>query len=111
MHDIAKQVSEVKKTALTHSLNCEQLIVSGGLKAALDYAANQGIKPPECSLEAQSANADKMRTTASRMLCESKWWARRLKNQAVRHVEQEQTNQGKVTNFISDEMLKYQGAN
>ena len=108
---ISDEVKEAKKKALHHSLQCEKLIVECGLKAAIEYAGEQGIEPPQCSLESQSTNADKMRATASRMLCETKWWARRLKNQSLRKSEVRNIKQGLVSDGVSDDLVKYHKAN
>lgn len=111
MSEIKKRVEEAQKNAITHSSTCHELIQSKGLKSAMEYCAAQGIEPPQCSLEAVSTNADKMRGLAVKMLSETKWWKRRLKNQACQAFEQEQRTNGSVTNFISRESLVHYRAN
>ncbi|MDI5832565.1 hypothetical protein OCF84_21410 (plasmid) [Shewanella xiamenensis] len=111
MTEIDLRIKQETKNAITHSVACEKLIMSGDLKGAIDYCVKQGIEPPQCSLTAQSANADKMRAIAERMLCDTKWWSRRLKRKAMMQFEQEQRENGHVTNFISDESLKHYQAN
>jgi len=70
-----------------------------------------GIEPPQCSLSAKSSNADVQRAKAARMLGESKWWSRRLKNKTIQNFEAKQREVGLVTNSVSDELLKYNKAN
>ena len=52
-----------------------------------------------------------LRAKASRMLSETKWWVKQLKNKAIQDFEQEQRCQGLVTNYISDELRAYHSAN
>lgn len=104
-------VDEAIKKSSDHSVECKRIISTTGLANALSYAENVGIRPPQCSLTAQSGNADMLRAKASRMLSESKWWAKQLKNKAIQDYEQEQRCQGLVTNFISDELRAYHSAN
>lgn len=100
-----------KKNALKHSIECDKIIQTNGLSGALDYCRTQGIEPPQCSLTAQSDNADMQRKKAERMLCETKWWERRLKNQAIQIFESEKISSGQVTNIVSDETLAHYKAN
>jgi len=109
--EINKRVEEAIKKAITHSVECDKRIKNDGLHSAIEYCKMQGIEPPQCSLSAQSPNADKQRAIAERMLLETKWWKRRLKNKALQDFEQEQINLGNVTNYISDELSKYNKAN
>lgn len=111
MSEIDLCIKNATKNALTHSVNCEKLILNGDLKAALDYCSQQGIEPPQCSLTAKSSNADKMRATAARMMSEPIWWSRRLKNQAMQDFELDKIAKGHVTKGISDESLKHYEAN
>lgn len=104
-------VDEAITKATSHSVECERIISSTGLANALSYTENVGIRPPQCSLTAQSRNADMLRAKASRMLSETKWWAKQLKNKAIQDYEQEQRCQGLVTNYISDELRAYHSAN
>ena len=110
MSEIKKCVNKAQEKACMHSLHCENLITNFGLSKALEYAKTQGIKPPECSLTAQSTNADIQRSKAARMLSESKWWARRLKKQAEQSYVEARRELGEVDNFIPDEMYIYQKA-
>jgi hypothetical protein len=111
MSKIKERVNKAQDKAVIHSLHCESLIFSIGLASALEYAREQAIEPPQCSLTAKSSNADKQREKAARMLSESAWWARRLKKQAEQSYEEMQRDAGKVNNLMSDEMLIYQKAN
>ncbi|WP_434949785.1 hypothetical protein ACRWQL_00400 (plasmid) [Shewanella sp. HL-SH4] len=111
MSEIELRIKLATKKAITHSVVCEKFIIDGDLKGALDYCVKQGIDAPQCSLTAKSDNADKMRSIAEKMLSESKWWARRLKNQAMMQFEHEQIAQGLVTNCISEESFKHYQAN
>jgi hypothetical protein len=110
MSEIKVLVKKAQEKAVSHSLHCEKVIADSGLVKAMEYAREQGIEPPQCSLTAESSNADKQRAKAARMLSESAWWARRLKKQAEQSYEEVQCDLGKVNNFISDEMLVYQKA-
>lgn len=107
LQDLENAVSDKVKLATQHAINCVKLINESGLEPAIKYCKQQGIEPPQCSFTAQSANADKDRATASRMLGEVKWWARRLKNNAIGNYENDQRKQGKVTNYISDDLRAY----
>jgi hypothetical protein len=104
-------VDEAIKKSASHSAECERLISTIGLTHALSYAENLGIRLPQCSLTAKSRNADILRAKASRMLSETKWWTKQLKNKAVQDFEHEQRCQGLVTNYISDELRVYHSAN
>lgn len=111
MSEIDLRINLATKKAITHSVACEKLIMNGDLKGAIDYCVKQGIEAPQCSLAAKSENADKMRSIAERMLSDSKWWTRRLKNLAMMQFENEQRAKGLVTNCISDESFKHYQAN
>lgn len=52
-----------------------------------------------------------LRAKASRMLSETKWWVKQLKNKARQDFEQEQRCQGLVTNHVSDELRAYHSVN
>jgi len=108
MDNIELAVEEAASHAEFFATNCSKIIAVQGLAEAMDYCSNQNIEPPQCSLIAQSKNADKMRAIATRMLCEVKWWKRRLKNKGAQDFEFEQIKNNKVTRFISDETLEYQ---
>jgi hypothetical protein len=111
MKSINELVSQAKEGAVRHSLKCEKLIAENCLKDALEYAIEQGINPPTCSLTAVSTNADKMRLEAGRKLSESNWWSRRLETQAARKFEEQQRKDGNIDNIVSDELLTYYRAN
>lgn len=70
--------------ALIHASACRELLDNGRLSDALEYCKNQGIEPPQCSLNAQSANADRLRILAMNLLADFGWWSKRLKIQAAR---------------------------
>lgn len=111
MSEIDLRIKQKTNNAITHSVACDKLIMNRDLKGAIDYCVKNGIEPPQCSLTAQSANADKMRSIAERMLSDTKWWARRLKRHAMMQFEHEQRANGHVTNYISDESLRHYQAN
>jgi hypothetical protein len=108
---IKELVNEALKSASVHSLKCEDLICTQSLAKAMEYTESMGIEPPQCSLSAKSSNADVQRAKAARMLGETKWWSRRLENQAIQNFEAKQRELGLVTDSMSDELLKYQNAN
>lgn len=91
-----------------HAKKCKELIENQGLSEALVYCSKQKIEHPQCSLKAQSKHATMLRDKAARMLCDVKWWERRLERKAVQHFEHQQMLAGKVTKYISDETLEYQ---
>ena len=72
------------ETAQRHSNACIELLNNKRLADALEYCRNQGIDPPQCSLTAQSVNADRLRIIAMNMLANPQWWTKRLKIQAAR---------------------------
>lgn len=111
MPEIKVRVEEAQKEAVRHSITCYKLIQDKGLEAAIEYCKLQGIIPPQCSLISKTGHAEKMRATAARMLSETKWWKRRLKNQAWQKFETEQRVNGLVTDVISKESLVYYKAN
>lgn len=86
---------------------CATLIETQGLSAALAYSQTLNVVPPQCSLTANSANAERLRADAARKLQDSHWWAKLLKQRAIQEFEQEQRVQGKVTNYVSDELAEY----
>lgn len=109
--ELKRRIEDTEKGAIEHSLVCGRIIDDKGLAAGLEYCQQQGIEPPQCSLTAESANADMLRVKAARMLSETKWWKRRLRNQASMQFELEQMKAGNVTNVISDASLAYYKAN
>ena len=64
--------------SLRHAGHCRELLDAGSLAAALEYCKAQRIDPPQCSLTAESANADKLRAIAKNMLIDPGWWSKRL---------------------------------
>lgn len=72
------------ETAQHHATACIKLLDENRLADALEYCKNQGIDPPQCSLTAQSGNADRLRNIAMNMLADPRWWTRRLNSQAAR---------------------------
>lgn len=102
------RVAHAIGAATSYAGECRELIAAGNLGAALDYCQKSGIKPPQCSLEAKSENASKLRATAARKLSDPKWWCEALEQWAVRSYEGEQLAQGKVTNYISDGLAAYE---
>jgi hypothetical protein len=111
MSEINRRIHLATKNAIVHSVTCEKLIMNNDLKGAIAYCEQQNLEPPQCSLTAASPNAEKMRLIAARMLSETKWWTKRLKNQSIQQFEHELISKGFVTNGISDETLKYHLAN
>ncbi len=107
MSELETLIGKAQAQAEVHAKFCSDLIYKEGLTAALDYCQQQGIEPPQCSLTADSQNAQVLRVKATRMLSETKWWKRRLGNKAGRDFEGRQMLLGKVTNIVSDESLEY----
>lgn len=75
-----------------HAGICEKYILAGQLEKAIDYCISNRVDPPQCSLTAQSANADKLRALCKNILSDSKWWGRRLKIVAARDAEMNKMN-------------------
>lgn len=107
LEDIENAVAEEVKPAQKHAANCVKIINEEGLAGGLKYCEEQGIEPPQCSLTAVSKNADSQRDKASRMLCEVKWWSRRLKNHTIRNYENILRSKGEVTEYVSNDLLAY----
>lgn len=99
---IEKSVSDAK----LNSKKCFELIDECGLAEALEFCESQGIAPPQCSLTANSANAENLRAKARRMLCEEKWWKQRLEKKALQDFDHAQRMNGKF-NVVSDEVMQY----
>lgn len=108
MSSIDSIVDELSSYSEFHAKKCTEIINDKGLSEALEYCSSQHISPPQCSLTAESKNADMLRAKATRMLCDVKWWKRRLSNQGAQRFEHEKIKKGNVTRFISDEALEYQ---
>lgn len=100
-------IDKAQAYAEMHANLCSDLIHKEGLAVALDYCQKQDIEPPQCSLTADSQNAQMLREKAARMLSEAKWWKKRLGNKAGRDFEGQQISGGKVTNIVSDETLRH----
>lgn len=79
--------------ALKHSSACIALLDAGNLKDALAYCASQSIDPPQCSLTADSANAQNLRIKAMNHLADYGWWLKRLKIKAARDAEMQRLRQ------------------
>ena len=109
--DLKERIDEAEAKASEKAITCDELLRNKGLKEAIAYCNLQGVEPPQCSLTAQSANADRLREKAARMLSETTWWKRRLRNKAKQDFEFEQISKGKVTNVVSDASLRYDTAN
>lgn len=107
MSSLKERIAAEKAKAESFAASCETLIASVGLAEAITFCQDKGIEPPQCSLTAQSLNADLMRMKAMRMLSETKWWSRRLEQKAVMDFENEQRRAGLVTHYVSDELLAY----
>lgn len=107
MSKLEALIDNAQAYAEMHAKRCSELILKYGLAAALKYCQEQGVEPPQCSLTADSRNAKMLREKAARMLCETRWWERRLGVKAGRDFEYRQIIEGKVTNIISDESLEY----
>lgn len=107
MSELENLIAQEQACAEMHAKRCAELIPINGLAAALEYCQQQGIEPPQCSLAADSNNARMLREKAARMLCETRWWERRLSAKAGRNFENRQIQNGKVTNIISDETMEY----
>lgn len=90
-----------------HARHCVETLATDDLAGALAYCRTQGIDPPQCSLSAQSINAETLRMKARRMLSDIAWWKKRLETYAVRSYEAEQIRAGNVTNYVSDDVLEY----
>lgn len=100
VHDAISAVS-------SHANNCSTLIASSNLAGALEYCKTENIELPQCSLTAQSENANRLRTVAGGKLSDPQWWAKALETKAIRSYEAEQIAQGNVRNFISDGLAAY----
>lgn len=59
--------------SLRHANHCRELLDAGSLSAALEYCKAQRIDPPQCTLTAESANADNLRAIAKNMLLDPGW--------------------------------------
>lgn len=101
------RVAQAMASAHTHANNCHSLIAEGSLAAALEYCTREGIDPPQCSLTAQSENANKLRMVTKRKLSDFKWWEKALETKAIRGYEAEQRAQGNVRNYVSDGAAAY----
>ena len=107
MSSLELQIESAKALAVVHAEKCAVLIGEESLSAAISYCRLQKIEPPQCSLTAQTDNAEKLRNKAISSLTDLKWWSRRLEKQAIQSFEQLQRSQGRMVNFVSDEVLAY----
>lgn len=107
MSTLENLVGEARSCAKKHAEASAEIISSQGLADALDYCKEQGLEPPQCSLTAESQNAEALRTKAKRMLSEVKWWERRLERKAVQDFEMRKRQSGDVDGPVSDEALQY----
>lgn len=80
--------------SLRHANHCRELLDAGSLSAALEYCKAQRIEPPQCSLTAESANADNLRAIAKNMLVDPGWWAKRIRILASRDQAMAAVRQG-----------------
>lgn len=64
--------------ATKHATACIALLDAGRLADALTYCAAQRVDPPQCSLTAESPNANKLRMLATNHLSDDAWWLKRL---------------------------------
>jgi hypothetical protein len=102
---LEKSIDEAMATASSHAQNCFKLIDQGNLAGAIEYCTREGIDPPQCSLTAQSDNANKLRKEAVRKLSDQKWWEKSLKTKAIRGHEADQVIS--VDGFISEDLADY----
>lgn len=77
----------ILESAYNHANACIELLDNGRLVDALEYCKNRGIEPPQCSLTAQSANAERLHIVAKNMLADFGGCSNRLKIQAARDEE------------------------
>lgn len=108
IEDVEKAVQEGVKEATKHAANCVRIINESGLAEALEYCKKQEIDPPQCSLTACTKNAENQRAKASRMICEVKWWSRRLKYQALQRYENNHRKKGEINIFENNDLSAYQ---
>lgn len=101
------RVEKARERAVEYAAHCEQLVANGDLAAALQVCNELSLDPPQCSLTAKSANAERLRDAATRKLSDPKWWKKELETHAIRNYEGEQIAQGRVTNFVSDGLAAY----
>lgn len=61
-----------------HATACIAMLEAGELADALAYCAAQRVDPPQCSLTAESPNAQRLRAKAMEHLSDETWWRKRL---------------------------------
>jgi len=66
--EIESIVEASQPAAASHAAKCTSLLSSNKLAEAIEYCKAQGIDPPQCSLTAESTNAQKLREIAKGML-------------------------------------------
>ncbi|WP_417559216.1 hypothetical protein [Marinomonas sp.] len=108
LENVEKAVQDDIKEATKHAANCFRIINESGLGEAIEYCKKQEIDPPQCSLTASTKNADNQRAKASRMLCEVKWWSKRLKYQALQRYENNLRKKGELNIFEDNDLSAYQ---
>lgn len=101
------RVNEARASASLHASHCEKLIADQGLVAVLAYCQTLSVEPPNFSLTAASAAADKRRMEATRKLSDTKWWERSLETTEVRKYESEKHARGDTTRSVSDDLALY----
>lgn len=104
---LERQVQEARANAVDYAERCGQLISASDLASAIALCGELLIDPPQCSLTAQSENAQRLRDAAARKLSDPKWWAKALETLAIRRYEHEQIALGNVTSFVSDGLAAY----
>ena len=104
MRDLEMSIEKFVSFSKTHAYNSSKLIEHSGLESAVEYCKLQRIDPPQCSFTAVSKNADMLRDKARRMLSDEKWWARRLRMQAIQgHEMYHMMNEPTI---VSNELIK-----
>lgn len=106
MSKLELNIEHAVSFAGVHANNCRKLIETDGLLSALKYCTVQDVEPPQCSLTANSPNANNLRLKAIRMLSDDKWWARRLEKLEIQKFEQQ--SRLSKPQIISNETLQYQ---
>lgn len=79
--------------ASKHATACIAMLEAGNLADALAYCAAQRVDPPQCSLTAESPNANRLRMKAMEQLSDDAWWRKRLTILARRDAEMDRMKQ------------------
>ena len=101
------RVAQAALKAAAKADKCRDLLDKGSLAAAIEYCKSTGIDPPQCSLTAQSENAQRLRLGAERKLSDPMWWGKVLETEAIQNYEGEQMAKGNVRNYVSDGLATY----